>query len=122
MHKIGAVVAINPKTGGILAMASGPSYFPSDLAGAEFRKNWAKLALDTARPLYNRAIKGQYPPGSTFKPLGALIALNEGLMTPSFGYGCRGAYFGCHGIKVRCTHSRSGHAANLRIALANSCN
>lgn len=122
MHKIGAVVAINPKTGGILAMASGPSYFPGDLAGSEFRKNWAKLALDTARPLYNRAIKGQYPPGSTFKPLGALIALNEGLMTPSFGYGCYGAYYACHGIKVRCTHSGSGHAANLRIALANSCN
>lgn len=120
--KIGAVVAINPKTGGILAMASGPSYDPSDLAGAEFRKNWGRMALDTARPLYNRAIKGQYPPGSTFKPLGALIALNQGLITPSFGYGCYGAYYACHGIKVRCTHSGAGHAANLRIALANSCN
>ncbi|MGI8635157.1 MAG: penicillin-binding transpeptidase domain-containing protein, partial [Segetibacter sp.] len=52
--KIGGIVAINPKTGGVLAMTSGPSYDPNDLAGASFRKNWGKLALDTARPLYNR--------------------------------------------------------------------
>lgn len=120
-NKIGGVVALNPKTGGVLAMASGPSYNPGDLTGAEFRKNWARMALDTARPLYNRAIKGQYPPGSTFKPLGALIALNEGLITPSFGYGCGGAYYSCR-RPVKCTHSGGGHAANLRLALANSCN
>ena len=120
-NKIGGVVAINPQTGGILAMASGPSYDPNDLAGAQFRKNWGKLALDTARPLYNRAIKGQYPPGSTFKPLGALVALDMGLITPSYGYGCSGAYFQC-GRPVKCTHAGGGHAANLRAALANSCN
>lgn len=119
--KIGGVVAINPKTGGILAMASGPGYDPSDLAGANFRKNWGRLALDTARPLYNRAIKGQYPPGSTFKPLGALIALDEGLITPSYGYGCEGAYYSC-GHSVKCEHAGHGHAASLRLALANSCN
>ncbi|WP_207495018.1 penicillin-binding protein 2 [Aridibaculum aurantiacum] len=120
-NKIGGVVAINPKTGGILAMASGPSYDPNDLAGAQFRKNWGRMALDTARPLYNRAIKGQYPPGSTFKPLGALVALDQKLITPSFGYGCGGAYFQC-GRPVKCTHAGGGHAANLRAALANSCN
>lgn len=120
-HKIGSVVAINPKTGGVLAMASGPTYDPNDLTGAAFRKNWARMALDTARPLYNRAIKGQYPPGSTFKPLGALIALNEGLITPSWGIGCSGAYYMCR-RPVRCTHSGGGHAATLRLALANSCN
>jgi penicillin-binding protein 2 len=119
--KIGGVVAINPKTGGILAMASGPSYDPNDLAGAQFRKNWGRMALDTAKPLYNRAIKGQYPPGSTFKPLGALVALDEGLISPSYGYGCGGAYYQC-GRPVKCTHAGHGHAANLRIALANSCN
>ncbi len=120
-NKIGAVVAINPRTGGILAMASGPSFDPNDLAGASFRKNWGRMALDTARPLYNRAIKGQYPPGSTFKPLGALIALDEGLILPSYGYGCAGAYYAC-GRPVRCTHAGHGHAATLRLALANSCN
>jgi penicillin-binding protein 2 len=120
-NKIGGLVAINPKTGGILAMASGPAYDPNDLAGAQFRKNWGRMALDTARPLYNRAIKGQYPPGSTFKPLGALIALDQGLIKPSYGYGCGGAYYSC-GRAVRCTHAGHGHAANLRLALANSCN
>jgi penicillin-binding protein 2 len=120
-NKIGAVVAINPKTGGILAMASGPSFNPNDLAGTAFRKNYGRLILDTARPLLNRAIKGQYPPGSTFKPLGALVALDEGLITPSYGYGCRGAYYQC-GRPVKCTHFNAGHAATLRLALANSCN
>jgi penicillin-binding protein 2 len=120
-NKIGGIVAINPKTGGILAMSSGPSYDPNDLAGAEFRKNWGRMALDTARPLYNRAIKGQYPPGSTFKPLGALIALDEGLIAPSYGYPCGGAYYAC-GRAVKCEHAGHGHANSLRLALANSCN
>jgi len=120
-NKIGAVVAINPKTGGILAMASAPDFNPNDLAGASFRKNYGRLVLDTARPLYNRAIKGQYPPGSTFKPLGALVALDEQLITPSYGYSCPGAYYSC-GRPVKCTHAGGGHAANLRLALANSCN
>lgn len=120
-NKIGAVVAINPKTGGILAMASGPSFNPNDLAGAAFRKNYGRMVMDTARPLLNRAIKGQYPPGSTFKPLGALVALDEGLITPSYGYACGGAYFQC-GRPVKCTHAGGGHAADLRRALANSCN
>jgi penicillin-binding protein 2 len=103
-------------------MSSGPSYDPNDLAGASFRKNWGRMALDTARPLYNRAIKGQYPPGSTFKPLGALVALDEGLITPSFGYPCGGRYYACGHGKPACTHSGGGHAANLRLAIANSCN
>jgi penicillin-binding protein 2 len=120
-NKIGAVVAINPKSGGILAMASGPTFNPNDLAGASFRKNYGRMVMDTARPLLNRAIKGQYPPGSTFKPLGALVALDEGLITPSWGYGCGGAYYSC-GRPVKCTHFGGGHAGNLRLALANSCN
>jgi penicillin-binding protein 2 len=70
----------------------------------------------------NRAIKGQYPPGSTFKPLGALVALDEGLITPSFGYPCTGRYYACGHGKPACTHSNPGHAANLRLAIANSCN
>ncbi len=121
VNKIGAVVAINPKTGGVLSMASGPTFDPNDLAGAMFRKNYGRMVLDTARPLYNRAIKGQYPPGSTFKPIGALIALDEGLITPAYGFGCRGAYYSC-GRPVKCTEAWAGHAANLRLAIAHSCN
>ncbi len=119
--KIGGVVAIDPRTGGILAMATGPTYDPTMLTGKQRKRNFGALITDTARPLLNRAIKGQYPPGSTFKPMGALVALDENLITPSFGYPCAGAYYSC-GRPVRCTHSGHGHAATLRLALANSCN
>lgn len=120
-NKLGAAVAIDPQTGGIIAMASGPTYDPNLLTGSERKRNFSFLLTDTARPLFNRAIKGQYPPGSTMKPLGALIALDEGVITPNFGLGCSGAYHMCR-RPIACTHNTAGHAANLRIALANSCN
>lgn len=120
-NKLGAIVAIEPKTGGILAMASGPTYDPNMLTGSFRKTNFSYMLRDTARPLFNRAIKGQYAPGSTIKPMGALIALDEGVITPSFGYGCGGAYRGCN-RPIACEHKNPAHAANLRLALANSCN
>jgi len=120
-NKLGAAVAIEPKTGGIIAMASGPTYDPNLLTGSVRRRNFSYLLTDTARPLFNRAIKGQYPPGSTIKPMGALIALDERVITPEFGLGCSGAYYMCR-RPIRCTHAGGGHASNLRLALANSCN
>ena len=120
-NKIGSAVAINPKTGGVIAMASSPGYNPNLLTGSQRRKTIGRLLLDTARPIYNRAIKGQYPPGSTFKPLGALIALDEGLITPNYGYNCFGYYSAC-GDPRKCEHHNPGHAANLQLALAYSCN
>ena len=66
-------------------MASGPVFSPNQLTGASFKKTYGKLVLDVSRPLLNRAIKGQYPPGSTYKPVGALIALDEGVITPRTG-------------------------------------
>jgi penicillin-binding protein 2 len=120
-NKIGSAVVLNPKTGGVIAMASSPGYNPNLLTGNQRRKTIGSLLTDTARPIYNRAIKGQYPPGSTFKPLGALIALDEGLITPSYGFNCFGSYNNC-GDPRKCTHAGAGHAANLQVALANSCN
>ena len=120
-NKIGSAVVLNSKTGGVIAMASSPGYNPNLLAGNQRRKTIGSLLTDTARPIYNRAIKGQYPPGSTFKPLGALIALDEGLITPSYGFNCFGSYNNC-GDPRKCTHAGAGHAANLQVALANSCN
>lgn len=120
-NKVGGVIALDPKTGGIIAMVSGPNFNPNDLTGPEKQRNYAKLQLDVAAPLLNRAIKGLYPPGSTFKPLGALVALDEGVITPDFGLGCGGAYYGCN-RPVKCTHKNPGHAANLRLSIANSCN
>ena len=121
-NKVGAVVALDPKTGGILAMASGPNFNPNELTGPERNKNYTRLVLDVSGPLLNRGIKGQYPPGSTFKPIGALVALDEGVISPSFGFPCMGRYFNCGIGKPACTHSGGGHAANLRLSIANSCN
>jgi len=121
-NKVGAVVALDPKTGGILAMVSGPNFNPNELTGPEKNKNYSRLVLDVKAPLLNRAIKGQYPPGSTFKPLGALVALDEGVITPAYGFPCPGRYLLCGNGKPACTHSEPGHAANLRLSIAHSCN
>jgi penicillin-binding protein 2 len=120
-NKVGAIVAIEPKTGGILAMASAPDYNPNDLTGSSKQKNYSKMLLDVSTPLYNRAIKGQYPAGSTYKPLGALIGLDEGVITPESGYPCHGAYLECT-RPVKCLEKWAGHAADLRLAVAHSCN
>lgn len=121
-NKVGAVVALDPKTGGILAMTSGPTFNPNELTGPDKNKNYSRLVLDVAGPLLNRAVQGQYPPGSTFKPLGALVALDEGLITPSYGFPCPGRYTLCGHGKPACTHAGGGHAATLRLSIANSCN
>ncbi len=120
-NKLGSVVAIDPKTGGILAMVSSPAYDPNLMRGRERRKNYSKLYLDATKPLLNRATQAKYPPGSIMKPMTALIALDVGAITPSFGYPCGGGYYACS-RRIGCTHSGGGHAANLRLALANSCN
>jgi penicillin-binding protein 2 len=120
-NKVGAVVAIEPKSGGILAMASGPSFDPNLLTGSAKQENFNKLFRDVSSPLFNRAIKGQYPPGSTYKPLGALIALDEGVITPKYGIACNGNYYAC-GAPRKCTEKFTGHAANLRLGMEWSCN
>jgi len=120
-NKVGAVVALDPKTGGILAMASGPIFNPNDLTGPDKQKNYSRMVLDVAAPLLNRAIKGRYPPGSTYKPLGALVALDEGVITPSDGIACKGAYYGCARVQ-KCTEHWLGHSTNLETSIAWSCN
>ncbi|MFM7671339.1 MAG: penicillin-binding protein 2 [Bacteroidota bacterium] len=121
-NKVGGVVALDPKTGGILAMVSGPNYNPSDLTGPEGSNNYSKMVLDVTGPMLNRAVAGRYEPGSTFKPLGGLIALGEGVIDAGYGYPCGGRYNACGHGKPACTHAGGGHAANLRLAIANSCN
>lgn len=120
-NKVGAVVALEPKTGGIVAMVSGPNFDPNLLTGPEKQENFNKLFKDVRAPFLNRAIQGIYPPGSTYKPLGALIALDEGVITPNYGIGCGGAYFGCN-RPVKCTEKFAGHAANLKLGISWSCN
>lgn len=120
-NKLGSVVAIDPSTGGILAMISSPGYNPNLLRGADRSHNFGELYKQPTKPLFNRAMKAFYNPGSTQKPLTALIALDVGAITPAYGYPCGGGYNQC-GRHIACTHSGGGHAANLRLALANSCN
>lgn len=121
VNKIGSVVAIDPETGGILTLVSSPCFDPNLLKGRDRSKNFSALYSDAKHPLFNRATQAAYQPGSAMKPMTGLVALDVGVITPSFGYPCMGGYYAC-GRRIACTHSGHGHAANLRLALANSCN
>lgn len=117
-NKIGAIVAIEPETGEILALVSSPTYNPSMLVGKERGKNYAALVSDPFKPLYDRALQGMYPPGSTFKPTQGLIFLQEGVVTLSTQYPCYHGYV--NGLRVGC----HGHASPIALkpALQTSCN
>lgn len=116
--KIGAIVAIEPATGEILALVTSPNYDPSLLVGKERGKNYSELVKNPYKPLYDRALQGMYPPGSTFKPTQGLIFLQEGIVTPGTAYPCYRGYV--NGLRVGC-HGHGSPIA-LKPALATSCN
>jgi penicillin-binding protein 2 len=120
-NKIGSIVAIEPKTGGIIAMVSSPTYDPNLLSGSDRAKNYSKLYMDATHPLFNRAMQAAYQPGSTIKPMTGLVALDVGAIEPSFGFNCLGSYNLC-GRPIACDHHDPGHAANFKLALSHSCN
>lgn len=117
-NKIGAIVVIDPKTGGVLAMISSPTYKPDLLTGADRKKHFAELLLDPRLPMINRTVNAYYSPGSTFKTLQALIGLQEGVITTSTRFLCTGAYYGC-GKPMGCLDPGD---FNLKGAIAVSCN
>lgn len=80
-NKIGGIVAIDPKTGGILSMVTSPTYDPNGLTGKHYSKNYTTLVRDKNKPLYNRAVQATYPPGSIFKIVQALVGLGDGTTT-----------------------------------------
>ncbi|MCS7189055.1 MAG: penicillin-binding protein 2 [Bacteroidia bacterium] len=90
--KVGALVAMEPSSGEILCAVSAPSYDPNLLAGEEVSSQWQQLNKAQYLPLYNRVIQGMYPPGSTFKLLNAIIALQESTITVSTNHPCAGGY------------------------------
>ncbi|MEO6721033.1 MAG: penicillin-binding transpeptidase domain-containing protein, partial [Ferruginibacter sp.] len=102
-NKLGSIVAIDPKTGGILCMVSSPTYKPKFLTGSERKKHIAELLLNPALPLLNRTVGATYSPGSTFKTLQALIGLHEGVIETNTRFSCSGAFYGCGGAHpMRC--------------------
>jgi penicillin-binding protein 2 len=117
--KIGSIVAIEPATGEVLAMVSSPTYDPRNLVGRQRSKAHMALSRNVWKPLLNRSIMGQYPPGSTFKTTQALTYQTEGIITPNtmfpchHGFSYRGLHVGCH-----------GHASPLNLieAISTSCN
>ena len=112
--KRGCVVAIEPATGEILALISAPSFDPNLLVGKRnISKNYPSLARDPQKPLYPRPLAAQYPPGSIFKLLQSLIALQEGVITPESAFPCNKSMVGCH------DHPSAG---NLHDAIKFSCN
>jgi len=118
--KIGSIVAIEPSTGEILCMVSSPSYDPRMMVGRQRSKSHRMLGQNVWKPLLNRSIMGQYPPGSTFKTTQGLTFMTEGIIHPTqtaypcvHGFNYRGLHVGCH-----------GHASPLSLvpALSTSCN
>jgi penicillin-binding protein 2 len=102
-NKLGSIVAVDPKTGGILAMVSSPGFKPKLLTGAERRKHIGELLMNPALPLLNRAVGATYSPGSTFKTLQALVGLHEGVLKTNFTVSCSGAFYGCgSGNPMKC--------------------
>lgn len=117
--KLGSIVAIEPQTGEVLCMVSSPTYDPRIMVGRQRGKNHLALSADPMKPLLNRSIMGQYPPGSTFKTSQALTFLEEGIITPQTAYSCT------HGFHSgRLTVGCHGHASPLPLipAIGTSCN
>ena len=117
--KIGSIVAIEPKTGEVLCMVSSPSYDPRLMTGRQRGKVHTELSKNSWKPLLNRSIQGQYPPGSTFKTTQALTFLSEGIIGPGTAFPCshgfryKGLHVGCHG---------HGSPLPLVPAISTSCN
>jgi penicillin-binding protein 2 len=113
-NKRGSIVAIEPSTGEILALVSSPGYDPNLLVGRPRSKNYKYLqANDTLNPLFNRALNATYRPGSIFKLVQSLVALEEGIITPQTRFRCNRGIIGCHG-----SHTND----DLVGAIQHSCN
>jgi penicillin-binding protein 2 len=116
----GAAVAIDPRDGSVLALVSSPSFDPNLFNGGISIEDWEALSTDPSHPMENRAISGQYPPGSTHKLIIAAAALEEGLITPDTTFSCNGS-FELGNRTYRCWNKRGHGAVNLHRAIVESC-
>lgn len=112
-NKKGSIVALDPRTGEVLCLVSSPSYDPELLVGRVRNTNYGILQRDPIKPLFDRALQAQYPPGSIFKIVQSLIALDEGVITPTTGFPCNKSLVGCH---------NHPYAGTIEQAIQYSCN
>ena len=118
-NKVGAIVAIDPKTGSVLCMVSAPTYDPNYLTGNQKSKHYADLVFDPRLPFNNRAIGNMYSPGSTFKTVSGIIGLTEGVITERTTVNCPGYFEGCGTGKPKCLDKGT---FNFKEAIAHSDN
>lgn len=121
MHnKIGSIVAIEPSTGEILSFVSSPGYDPNLMVGRQRGNNYMKLLSNEYKPMFNRPIQAEYPPGSVFKIVNALVAQQFGTINEQTVFYCPGGYrYGRRGF-MGCTHVHG--TVNLRASIKESCN
>ena len=121
-NKYGSIIAIEPKTGEILSIVNSPGYNPSILVGRDRSENYRKLYLDSiGKPLFERGLQGQYPPGSTFKIINALIGLQENIIDEKTLFSCNGGHFYAKNSFMKC-HTNEATSTDLNKAIYTSCN
>lgn len=120
-NKRGGIIAIEPSSGEILAMVTAPNYDPAQLVGRKRSENFTELWTDSiSKPLYDRGLLAEYPPGSPFKTINALIALQEGVVSTEERFSCHGGYYYGRGRRLGC-HPHAG-PLNMVPGIAQSCN
>jgi penicillin-binding protein 2 len=121
-NKFGSIIAIEPKSGEILALVNSPGYDPSLLVGRDRSVNYNNLNLDSiGKPLFERGLQGQYPPGSTFKIINALIGLQENVIREETLFRCNGGHFYAKNAFMKC-HTNLETYTDLNNAIYTSCN
>ena len=118
--KMGAIIAVDPNNGAVLAMASSPVFDQEKFIRGMRKEEWQALSRDRNHPLLNRCIGGAYPPGSTYKPFVALAALKEGAITPDTSFFCPG-YLDFADRKYRCWRDHGHGSLNMTSAIIQSC-
>lgn len=118
--KVGSIVALDPRNGAVLAMASKPTFDQEQFIRGLTAQKWRELSRDPSHPLLNRSIGSGYPPGSTYKPFVALAALQEGLMSQDSTVFCPG-YYEFAGRRYRCWRDHGHGTVSLQNAIVQSC-